>query len=82
MSDYIEIGNDRAVRLDEYQGAFSISMHRKYQDKWYWQGCKVIIGKDQIADKTSPMKATLGKVWASTRSSSTSRPGAAVSAPS
>jgi hypothetical protein len=60
MSDYIEIGNDRAVRLDEYQGAFSISMHRKYQDKWYWQGCKVIIGKDQIADKTSPMKATLG----------------------
>ncbi|MFA5346545.1 MAG: hypothetical protein WC294_00240 [Methanoregula sp.] len=60
MSDYIEIGNDRAVRLDEYQNTFSISMHRQYLSKWYWQGCKVIIGKDQVADKTSPMKATLG----------------------
>jgi hypothetical protein len=60
MSDYIEIGNDRAVRLDEYQNTFSISMHRNYLGKFYWQGCKVIIGKDQIAEKTSPMKATLG----------------------
>jgi len=60
MSDYIEIGNDKAVRLDEYQGAFSISMHRKYNDKWYWQGVKVVTGKDNVAEKTSPQKATIG----------------------
>jgi len=60
MSDYIEIGNDKAARLDEYQGAFSISMHRKYNDKWYWQGVRVITGKDNVSDKTSPQKANLG----------------------
>ena len=60
MSDYIEIGNDRAVRLDEYQGSFSISMHRKYQGTFYWQGCKMVLGKDKLAEKTSPQKATLG----------------------
>jgi len=60
MSDYIEIGNDKACRLDEYQNTFSISMHRRYNDKWYWQGVRVVTGKDNVSDKTTPQKATLG----------------------
>jgi len=60
MSDYLSIGNDKFIRLDEYQGTFSLSMHREYNGKKYWQGVRIVTGKDSVSDKTTPQKATLG----------------------
>jgi hypothetical protein len=58
--EYIGIGDDKFVRLDQWQGTFSISMHREYNGKKYWQGVRVITGKVNVSDKTSPQKANLG----------------------
>lgn len=60
MSDYIEIGSDKALRLDEYKGQYAVSQHRKYEGKWYWQGVRVITGKDNVAEKTTPQRIQLG----------------------
>ncbi|MCR4307534.1 MAG: hypothetical protein NUV80_03165 [Candidatus Berkelbacteria bacterium] len=60
MSDFIEIGNDRAIKLEEYKGTFSITQHRKYNEKWYWVSVRTIKGKDEVSDKNTPAKVQLG----------------------
>lgn len=63
MGEFIEVGNDKAVKLEEYQGTFSVSLHRKYNDKFYWVGVRTVKGgkgKEEVSEKTSPMKVTLG----------------------
>jgi hypothetical protein len=60
MNDYIEVGKDKAVKLEEYNGVYSLSQHRNYNGKWYWQEVKMKIGKDSIADKFTPQKVLLG----------------------
>lgn len=60
MTDFIEIGKDRAIKLEEYQGAYSITQHRKYNEKWYWQAVRTIKGKSDVSEKDSPAKVQLG----------------------
>ena len=58
--EYISIGNDKAVLLEEWKGNYSISQHRLYNDKWYWEAVRTVKGKDQVSEKNSPAKVQLG----------------------
>lgn len=60
MGEYIEIGNDKALKLEEWHGMYSVSQHRKYNEKWYWDAVRTVKGKDDVADKSTPAKIQLG----------------------
>ena len=60
MGDYIDIGNEKALKLDEWKGFYSISQHRKYNDKWYWDSVRIVKGKDEVAEKNTPAKIQIG----------------------
>jgi len=60
MAEYINIGNDKALLLEEWKGNYSISQHHLYNEKWYWDAVRTVKGKDQVSDKNSPAKVQLG----------------------
>jgi hypothetical protein len=60
MSDIIEVTEKEGVKIEEYQGNYSLIAMKKSGDKWYWKSCKYKIGRDSYSEKDQPAKVTLG----------------------
>lgn len=60
MGYYIDIGNDKALKLEEWKETFSISQHRRFNDRWFWESVRTVKGKDIVSEKNSPAKIQLG----------------------
>ena len=56
----ISTGAKTGIKLEEYQGTFSLSAQKESNGEYYVQWAKFKTGKDTYADKDWPVKVTLG----------------------
>lgn len=56
----IGTGNGNGIKLEEYQGNFSLTSQREKDGNFYGQWATYQIGKDKHAEKDWPVKVALG----------------------